>query len=180
MSSSEELKVRRKKIKSFLEGDVVMMEHCIQQQIKELDVLKLVGFRVQCPGDQYINEIPKASMELQQRIHEIKQIINPSFQIGAFVVDSITDEEDGYWICVEVKEYEDIPKDMVVLTVPSQKYGALRHRGSNNMIRDSYEILHKWIEEKGLKRLKDKWHLEIYYSWEDPQNVEVLLLDTIK
>ncbi|WP_449442969.1 hypothetical protein [Ureibacillus acetophenoni] len=30
-----------------------------------------------------------------------------------------TAEEDGYWVCVEVKEYEDIPSDMVTLTVPS-------------------------------------------------------------
>ena len=156
-----------------------MSEHHFQQTIKELDEMKLVGFRVQCPGDQYINEIPKASMELQQRINEIKQVINPSFQIGAFVVDNNTDEEDGYWVCVEVKEYENIPEGMVVLTVPSQKYGAIRHTGSNNMIRNSYETLHKWIEEKGLKRLKDKWHLEIYYSWQDPINVDVLLLDTV-
>ncbi|MDI2586668.1 GyrI-like domain-containing protein [Psychrobacillus sp. NEAU-3TGS] len=156
-----------------------MSEHRFQQTIKELDEMKLVGLRVQCLGDQYINEIPKASMELQQRIDEIKQVINPSFQIGAFVVDNTTDEEDGYWVCVEVKEYENIPEGMVVLTVPSQKYGAIRHTGSNNMIRNSYETLHKWIEEKGLKRLKDKWHLEIYYSWQDPKNVDVLLLDTV-
>lgn len=156
-----------------------MSEHRFQQTIKELDEMKLVGFRVQCPGDQYINEIPKASMELQQRIDEIKQVINPSFQIGTFVVDNTTDEEDGYWVCVEVKEYENIPEGMVVLTVPSQKYGAIRHTGSNNMIRNSYETLHKWIEEKGLKRLTDKWHLEIYYSWQDSKNVDVLLLDTV-
>ncbi|MFJ5770399.1 GyrI-like domain-containing protein [Psychrobacillus sp. NPDC093180] len=156
-----------------------MSEHRFQQTIKELDEMKLVGLRVQCPGDQYINEISKASMELQQRINEIKQVINPSFQIGAFVVDNTTDEEDGYWVCVEVKEYENIPEGMVVLTVPSQKYGAIRHTGFNNMIRNSYETLHKWIEEKGLKRLKDKWHLEIYYSWQDPINVDALLLDTV-
>ncbi|GGA43891.1 GyrI-like domain-containing protein [Psychrobacillus lasiicapitis] len=156
-----------------------MSEHRFQQNIKELDEMKLVGLRVQCLGDQYMSEIPKASMELQQRIDEIKQVINLSFQIGAFVVDNTTDEEDGYWVCVEVKEYENIPEGMVVLTVPSQKYAALRHIGANNMIRNSYENLHKWIEEKRLKRLKDKWHLEIYSSWQDPKNVDVLLLDTI-
>lgn len=157
-----------------------MSEHFSQQKIKELGVMKLVGLRVLCPGDQYIYEIPKASMELQKRTHEIEQVINPSLQIGAFVVDNTTDEEDGYWICVEVKEYENIPEGMVVLTVPSQKYGALRHTGSNNMIRNSYEALHKWIEEKGLRRLKDKWHLEMYSSWSDSKNLDVLLLDTVE
>lgn len=148
--------------------------------VKELEELKLVGFRVLCEGDQYINEIPKASIKLQKRMNEIKQVINPSLQVGAFVVDNSTVEVDGYWICVEVKEYEETPKDMVVLTVPSQKYGAVRHRGSNNMIKNSYDNLHKWMEEKRLKRLTDKWHLEIYSSWQDPQNIDVLLLDTIE
>lgn len=146
--------------------------------VKELGELKLVGFRVLCEGDQYINEIPKASEKLLNRMNEIKQVINPSLQVGAFVVDNSTEEEDGYWVCVEVKEYEDIPKDMVVLTVPPQKYGALRHKGSNSMIRNSYDTLHKWMEEEGLNRLTDTWHLEIYSSWQDPQNIDVLLLDT--
>ncbi|WP_144512949.1 GyrI-like domain-containing protein [Bacillus sp. FJAT-22090] len=150
------------------------------KEVKELGEIKLVGFRVLCPGDEYVNEIPKASIELQKRLHEIQQVINPSLQIGAFVVDNSTEEEDGYWICVEVKEYVDIPEGMVELTVPPQKYGALKHTGSNNMIRNSYNSLHEWIEEKGLKRLKDKWHLEMYSSWEDPNNVDVLLLDTVE
>lgn len=150
-----------------------------QKEVKELGEIKLVGLRVLCRGDEYVNEIPKASIELQKRMHEIQQVINPSLQIGAFVVENSTEEEDGYWICVEVKEYEDIPNGMVMLTVPPQKYGTLKHTGANNMIRNSYNSLHEWLEEKGLKRLKDKWHLEIYSSWEDPNNVDVLLLDTV-
>ncbi len=27
-------------------------------------------------------------------------------QIDAFVVNASTEEEDGYWVCVEVKKYE--------------------------------------------------------------------------
>lgn len=157
-----------------------MSEYFSQQKIKELGEIKLVGLRVLCSGDQYVNEIPKASMELQKRILEIQEVINPSLQIGAFVVDNSTEEEDGYWICVEVKKYENIPEGMVVLTVPPQKYAAIKHAGSNNMISNSYDSLHKWIEERGLKRLKDRWHLEIYSSWKDSENVDVLLLDTVE
>ncbi|MFD1173968.1 GyrI-like domain-containing protein [Oceanobacillus picturae] len=147
--------------------------------IKELGELKLVGFRVLCSGDQYINEIPKASQRLKNRISEIKHVVNPLLQFGAFVVENGTDEEDGYWVCVEVKEYEDVPSDMVTLTVPAQTYAASRYKGANYKIMDAYEDLHRWIEENNYKRLKDKWHLEKFYSWQDTENVDVELLDTV-
>ncbi|EOQ05207.1 hypothetical protein KOY_02993 [Bacillus cereus VDM021] len=148
--------------------------------VKKLDEIKLVGFRVLCSGEQYINEIPKASMRLCKRMSEIKHVINPSLQYGAFVVENTLDEEEGYWICVEVKEYEEIPTDMVFLSVPSQRYAILRHQGSNDKIMDDYTRLHKWIEENEYKRLKDKWHLEIFYNWNDTENIDVELLDTIE
>ncbi|WP_323368613.1 hypothetical protein [Radiobacillus deserti] len=76
----------------------------MEKKIIELDELKLVGFRVLCPGDQYITEIPKASQKLSERIKEIKQVVNPSLQYGAFVVENQTAEDDGYWVSVQVEE----------------------------------------------------------------------------
>ncbi|GAQ19273.1 transcription activator [Oceanobacillus picturae] len=148
--------------------------------IKELGELKLVGFRVLCSGDQYIIEIPKASQRLEARINEMKHVVNPLLQFGAFVVENGTDEEDGYWVCVEVKAYEDVPSDMVTLTVPAQKYAISRYQGANYKIMDAYQDLHRWIKENNYKRLKDKWHLEIFYSWQDVENVDVELLDTVE
>lgn len=151
-----------------------------EKNIKELGELKLVGFRVLCSGDHYIVEIPKASIRLNERISEIKHITNPLHQFGAFVVENETADEDGYWVCVEVKEYEDIPSDMVTLTVPPQRYAVIGHTGSNVKIMDSYSELHKWIEENNYLRLKNKWHLEKFYRWNNIENVEVELFDTIK
>lgn len=148
--------------------------------IKELGEIKLVGFRVMCPGDQYIVEIPKASQRLSERIGEIKQVVDPLYQYGAFVVKNESDEEDGYWVGVEVNEYEDIPADMVTLTVPSQTYAVIRHKGDNAKIMDSYNELHKWIEEHEFVRQKNKWHLEKFHIWSDSANVDVELFDTIK
>lgn len=158
-----------------------MSETILQNKaIKELDEIKLVGFRVLCPGDQYIIEIPKASIQLSERISEIKQVVNPLRQFGAFVVENETDEEDGYWICVEVKEYEDIPCDMVTLTVPPQRYAVSRYKGVNYKIMDAYNDLHLWIDENKYRRIKNKWHLEKFYSWKDNENVDVELLDTVE
>ena len=148
--------------------------------IEELGELKLVGYRVVCEGDQYITEIPKAANCLKERMKVIDQIIDPSVQYGAFVVDNYSDDEDGYWICVQVKEYNRIPEDMVTLTVPSQQYAVKKHIGVNTEIRDVYTSLHSWIEANGYVRQLDKWHLERYYGWSDANHVKVDLLDTIK
>lgn len=46
----------------------------LQINLKELKELKLVGFRVLCPTDQYLIEIPKTSLQLSKRISEIKHV----------------------------------------------------------------------------------------------------------
>ncbi|MCJ8013521.1 GyrI-like domain-containing protein [Paenibacillus sp. KQZ6P-2] len=40
---------------------------------------------------------------------------------------------------------------MVSLAVPKQKYAVIRHKGANSEIRNTYEKLHKWIEENNLE-----------------------------
>lgn len=148
-------------------------------EVKHFSEMKLVGLRVLCPGDQYIVEIPKASKMLRERMDEIANMVNPSLQYGAFVVEHSSSEEDGYWVCVEVSEFEDIPKDMVTLTIPAQMYAVLRHRGANVEIRQAYNELHQWIEVNGYQRLPNKWHLEAFQEWSDPANIDVELMDTV-
>lgn len=147
--------------------------------LTQLSELKLVGFRVLCPGDQYIKEIPKASKQLSDRLGEIKNVVNPSLQYGAFVVETDSNENDGYWVCVEVTGFKEVPEGMVTLTIPSQNYAVIRHCGSNVLIRDTYHLLHQWVESNGYQRLKDKWHLEIFHDWSDPDNLDMELLDTV-
>lgn len=145
-----------------------------------LDELKLVGYRVLCSGDQYSVEIPKAVRRLEQTLWKIKHLKNPSIQIGAFVVDINTDEEDGYWTCMEVEAFEDIPEGMVALTIPAQSYAVWEHQGPTTGIMNSYEELHQWIEENHYSRLTNSWHLEVYYQWRDSNSLKVALLDTVR
>jgi predicted transcriptional regulator YdeE len=148
--------------------------------VKEVRELKLVGFRVLCQGDQYKDEIPKAAKILENRTTEIKHLLNKGIQFGAFFVDSKREEEDGYWVCVEVEKFEDIPKDMVTITIPGQRYATANFQGSNQQIFEAYDELHQWAEDNSYKRLKNTWHIEIFQSWEDSNNLKVELLDTIK
>ncbi|TVX96257.1 GyrI-like domain-containing protein [Cohnella terricola] len=150
-------------------------------RIVELNEKKLVGIRVVCPGDQYVNEIPKASFKLKERLNEINDVVNPTRLVGAFVVGDFSEEEDGYWVCIEVKEINKVPEGMVYLVVPKQKYAVIRHKGPNHEIRNTYEKLHKWIKENKFERLQRSWHLEISDEWGHMEKVdiEIDLYDTI-
>jgi predicted transcriptional regulator YdeE len=147
--------------------------------VRQLEEIKLVGHRVLCDGDQYINEIPKAALALQNRIKDIRNVISPDQQIGAFIVDASSNNEDGYWICVEVEKFENIPDGMVSLTVPPQKYAVMTHDGPNHEIRNSYEILHEWIRENHYKRVLNTWHLELFHAYKNNDQLKVELFDTI-
>lgn len=151
-------------------------------KVVELDEKKLVGIRVVCPGDQYANEIPKASVMLRYRLGEIQEVIHPARLVGAFIVGDYSEEEDGYWVCVEVSEFKEIPEDMVSLVVPKQKYAVITHKGPNHQIRNSYEQLHRWIDDHQLERIHRAWHLEISDEWgqDGINDIEVDLYDTIK
>ncbi|WP_255505284.1 GyrI-like domain-containing protein [Lysinibacillus sphaericus] len=82
----------------------------------------------------------------------MKHVENSSQQVGAFVVDH--DFEDGYWVCVEVKKYEHIPDDMVTLTIPSQKYAALEHKGADCKIMEPAKTYICGLKRINIKDLK--------------------------
>ncbi|MGP4108473.1 GyrI-like domain-containing protein [Virgibacillus sp. L01] len=142
---------------------------------REMSEKKLVGFRVVCEDMAgYGQEIPKASMSLDRRKDEIKQLVDPVKLIGAFKAAETSKEDDGYWVCYEVHDFEDIPDGMVSLVVPEQKYAVLRFKGHASEIFQVYTHLHQWIEENGYKRVPDKWTLEIYSKWtENEDNVDL-------
>ncbi|WP_245830956.1 GyrI-like domain-containing protein [Sediminibacillus massiliensis] len=149
-------------------------------KVKKLSELKLAVFRVLCPGDQYLHEIKKASIRLKERMGDMKHLVNPSVLIGAFKVADYSDDEDGYWIGVQVEEYLDIPEDMITLTIPAQSYVTGMHHGPNHQIMDTYSQLHRWMEANQHDRALYKWHIEIHHSWSDVNKLEIELLDTIE
>ncbi|MGP4059518.1 GyrI-like domain-containing protein [Halobacillus sp. H74] len=147
--------------------------------IREIAKKSLVGFRVVCDDmTDYGQEIPEASLSLVRRKSEIKQLVKPVNLIGAFKAAETTEEDDGYWVCFEVHEFEDIPDGMVKLVVPSQKYAVLNFNGHASEIFKVYTHLHKWIGENGYKRVPEKWSLEIYSKWTESED-KVDLCDPI-
>ena len=148
--------------------------------VETLDKFYLVGIRVRCPAEEYAWQIPLAAKQLDARKKEIANVSNLHQQFGAFVVDTSSEEEGGYWVCHQVKKIEGVPEGMVSLRIPSQTYAVLKHRGSNMGILNTYEELHTWITKSGLKRRLGAWHLERFYHFKDTEQIEVDLMDTIQ
>jgi predicted transcriptional regulator YdeE len=139
--------------------------------VMELPEMKLVGFRVVCEDmEGYGREIPRASMLLDNRKDEIKHLADPVRLIGAFKAVDTPKEDDGYWVCFEVQEFEEIPEGMVSLVVPGQKYGVLHFQGHASQIFGAYPHLHHWLDENGYKRKLEDWNLEIYSKWTEMED----------
>jgi len=148
--------------------------------VREIQEKKLVGFRELCDDmSGYGEEIPKASLSLEQRKDEIKKLVEPVNLVGAFKVEEASKEEDGYWLCYEVQDFEDVPEGMVRLVVPAQKYAVLHFKGHASEIFGVYPHLHKWINDNEYKRLPEKWTLEIYSEWAENEG-DVDLCDPVE
>ncbi|WP_246199948.1 GyrI-like domain-containing protein [Salirhabdus euzebyi] len=147
---------------------------------KKIEEKKLVGYRVICDGDEYAQEIPKAVQTLTNRVDDIKNIIYPVKQLGVFKSGETSEKDDGYWVAFEVSEYTDVPVDMVTLTVEKQQYAVYDYSGPARNIFIEYEKIHKSIEQSGYIRVRNKWTLEIYSTWGDPDQINVQLCDPIK
>ncbi|QHA90887.1 GyrI-like domain-containing protein [Bacillus sp. N1-1] len=148
--------------------------------IEKLEQIHLIGIRVCCPAEEYLSEIPQASKRLEERKHKISHVTNPTQQIGAFIVETSSEDEEGYWVCVQVKKVGQIPNGMVSLTIPPQTYAVMNHNGPNTTILHTYDELHNRIEKSGKTRKIGAWHLERFHHFKNKEKIDVDLLDTIQ
>ncbi|WP_096435061.1 GyrI-like domain-containing protein [Alteribacter populi] len=145
--------------------------------------MKLVGIRVVCEGSDYQIEIPKAVEQLKRRKGEIPYLIDRSKLVGAFVVEENSNkEDDGYWACLQVSEFDQVPKGMTRLTIPAQSYAYAKHSGPVKVIFNTYEKLLSEIEASEYTRHLNAWHLEVYPHWtlETGENMTIELYDTVR
>ncbi|TGB04431.1 GyrI-like domain-containing protein [Halobacillus salinus] len=149
---------------------------------KSLPALKLVGFRVLCrSGEEYVEEIPKAVDQLFVQKSEIPHVVTSNGYYGVFMVDACHPDVDGYWVCMEVGEFGELPEGMEELTIPEQTYATITYQGPHTYIMKAYRELHDWISKKGCERLLNTWHLEKYSAFpSSDKHLDVELYDTIR
>ncbi|MCG7343498.1 GyrI-like domain-containing protein [Sporosarcina sp. ACRSL] len=123
-------------------------------------------------------KIPEAFEELKTRAKEIVQPIDPRRIFGLFKVDA-QPSEDGYWVCLQVEEIENVADGLEGLSIDSSKYAT--HVGSPKDLHQAYANLHEEIAEAGYRRVPAKWSIE-EYSPDNEQSrhiINVLLHDPV-
>ncbi|WP_183163782.1 GyrI-like domain-containing protein [Alteribacter keqinensis] len=81
------------------------------------------------------------------------------------MVDVTQIGEDGYWVGLEVEEFNRIPEGMTSLSVPPGKYAVKEYEGSASQIMKVYNELHNEMSSAGVRRDLQAWHLEEYPGW---------------
>ncbi|MBM7587000.1 putative transcriptional regulator YdeE [Bacillus pakistanensis] len=140
---------------------------------------KLVGFRVVCETlEGYQQEIPLALERLTQQIKDINHVVSSNIIYGIFKVEALP-EEDGYWKCIEVESFENIPVGMDHIVMKQGRYAALDYDGTPQRIQLAYESLHQWTRNNNLERNLNEWTIERYEKIENSR-IECTIYDPIK
>ncbi|WAH36019.1 GyrI-like domain-containing protein [Alicyclobacillus dauci] len=80
--------------------------------------------------------------EMQERLHEIKQVIHPETLLGLSY--NLQPSSFTHYAAVQVAVVEDIPQGMMSIFVPALTYAKCQHTKGGN-IDDSYQNLFAWI-----------------------------------
>jgi predicted transcriptional regulator YdeE len=166
-----------------LDGNAVAVTQNFEMRIRELEALQLVGIRVVCADEAgYIDAIPQASYQLRHRLDEISGVIDPHLMVGVYKPGDTVAEEDGYWVCTRVDRFEAVPEGMMAVSVPAQRYAVKWHYGPRSKVGETYRKLHKLMDDAGLLRNSQAWHIEMQRNWGVPEetDIEMDLYDTIE
>lgn len=103
---------------------------------------------------------------LQNRLKEIKHIVNPDKLLGLSY--HVTEGGFTHYAVVEVERAEDIPDGMTLVAVPTLTYARCQHQKGQN-IETSYTNMYAWIENQGYSLHNgDLTHFEEYPMKQDP------------
>jgi predicted transcriptional regulator YdeE len=159
-----------------IEGNAVSISQNFQIRFKELEAYKLVGIKVHLTQDPYNKSaIPQAAHELKTRLSEIPHVIHTHQMIGVSNAGNSSTDDESYWVCVQVKQFDDIPQGMETLTVPVQRYAVKWYYGLRNDLNDVYLDMHSLIQKAGHSLPTQTTRIEISNTWGDLEESEIEL-----
>lgn len=121
-------------------------------KIVSKDALKIIGMKT--VTTQKTNNIPQLWDKFNQRWQEVKNLAVADACVGVCpYVDMKGFDEDSefsYIAGMIVDNFDHIPKGMVSLEVPPQKYAVVTHKGTLDNLKKTYQYIYgKWLKESG-------------------------------
>lgn len=122
--------------------------------ILELPTFHVVGFTFTAPYNARAEAgvlVPRLWMQLLGRLDEIPHCVDPSVRLG---LSRHGPSAFTYYLGLQVARLDQVPADMVSLTVPAHRYARFLHVGSMERERVDATFLNgfAWIKARGLAR----------------------------
>lgn len=113
-------------------------------------------------------EIRKVHAEMQERLKEIKNVLNADVLLGLSYHASPNADGFVHYAMVEVETIEDVPAGMQSLTVPAYSYAKCEHQHGQS-IDQSYNNMYQWIDDHGYQvSYNELTHFEKYPMSQNP------------
>lgn len=136
----------------------------IEPQIILDKEFKLIGMKETVkPGSERIKNLWDS---FTSKKSEIKNILTQDTVLGICeYMPNITDESEfSYFAGIEVKDFSDIPKGMLIKIIPNSKYAVFTHKGSLSKLKDTYNFIYGvWLPQSGYE-LAELDTIELYDS----------------
>ncbi len=154
----EKANVKLKNLKS--ENGGIYMEPKIIYD-KEFKIVGIKG--VVKPGSSLISDL---WCEFGSKRTEIRNVVNPDVTLGLceYMPNITDDSEFSYCACVEVTDFQSIPKEITTKTIPPSKYAVFTHKGSMAGLKGTFDFIYgKWLPKSGYE-LAERDTIEWYDS----------------
>lgn len=150
-------------------GYFILKEHKLSPKPKKIfntilkkEELKLVGYEFSAPYHLFSEAevlIPRLWFKLFNQIDEI-----PAIHLNRIGIAHNRKTDFSYWVTVEVQNFEQIPNEMVQLTIPPKTYASFFHKGSmeRDNINQTYKYIQKWLKENNYQQDQLSNIIEIY------------------
>ncbi len=118
-------------------------------KIMEIDAMKVIGMEV--VTTQKNNSIPQLWDKFNQRCREIQNIATDNVCIGVCPHVNMKDFDENseftYIAGMIVRNFDHVPKGMVTMEIPAQKYAVATHKGTLDTLMDTYNYLYTdWLK----------------------------------
>lgn len=123
----------------------------------------VIGIEITCPFERMEEEIPKAWQTMKNRIGEVTGRMNETTLFGMYPQESDNPDPNKcyYYIGVEVASDQQVPQEMVKLTIPAQKYVSFLYRGPINQFFTAYEKVNAYMDAEGCEHDRKAFVLEL-------------------
>ncbi|PYI51225.1 effector binding domain-containing protein [Paenibacillus flagellatus] len=130
----------------------------------------LVGLSYAGPFPQ---SFPQGAIDVQRRFWKRRhEVAHPAREGVLFSPHSANESFATYWAAYQVERIESVPEDMVGITLPAHTYA--RVQCTNRSIGQGYTDLHRWIEERGHRPLRNACTVEVFHIREaEEEPVEI-------